>query len=99
MRIILMVTPIGDAEELHLNAVEIFHRPCSLALAKHRDPATNIYTLCCECGLEIVLRADGASMDIVRTSIDEQPRLLKNDEVVSNPQGSIVIEPCRTSRT
>lgn len=70
------------------------HRGCEpTTLARHRDPATDVYSLRCTCGLELSLQNGGAAIqEIQMTAIDQMQRTLPTASYRCNRPGRVVVE-------
>jgi hypothetical protein len=69
------------------------HSGCSLMTA-HRDPATNLHTIKCSCGLELEFEDNGVAMsNIIDAVTDGEKRYLPENSFKSNIAANLLIIP------
>lgn len=93
MVISLEVAPLAEASDTAFHELDLFHvHECgSEKLMKHRNPATDRYTLQCICGLKILLGSTETQVEIIHAAIDTQMRTLRAPEIQTNRSGSVTI--------
>jgi len=93
------VEPVTDNEEISFYNLELFHFGCTLEpINKHRNPITNIFTLKCGCGLEVLFSDEyTGTTTILRTAIDKQQREIKKEDYHSNRVGPFIVAPLNLS--
>ena len=96
MTISIEVLPLSDSRPISFSDLELFHIGCTPGTMQiHTNPATNVYSLSCNCGLNIELTNNGtAEKVIIRTAIDNNSReLLPADSFLSHMADEVAIEP------
>lgn len=94
MLIVIRVASLRDDRDIEFQALELFHEGCAETMATSRSPSTDIHTLRCKCGLEIILIGDQAKGVIIHTAIDEQSRTLDSSIATTNLPGTVAIRIC-----
>lgn len=95
MTVTIEVLPLSDDRAISFSDLELFHAGCtSETMQKYRNPVTNLYSLRCECGLNIELIEAGTAENlIICTAIDNQCGILPTGSFSSNTADKILIEP------
>lgn len=76
MSIQLEVVPLRDNQEISASVLVLYHSGCGQGrMLLRRDTAGDVYTLRCDCGLQLDLSEESVSA-ITYAAIDAQPRLL-----------------------
>lgn len=92
MAAILEVLPLLDKQAVSLQAVRLFHIPCSQEMQKYRNPADSTRLLRCACGFEIVFPAHGVAERVVtEAAIGEQCGVLPVGSFTSEHRGAIEV--------
>lgn len=96
MTVSIEVLPLSDDRDISLSDLELFHVGYAPGIMRIiRNPATNLYSLRCGCGLTIDLTADGIAENVIlRTAIDNQTQeVLPTCSFLSNRADEVSIEP------
>jgi len=91
-----ILQPLSIDKEISFSDLELFHVGCMPGTMQiRRNPATNLYSLRCDCGLMIELTDDCIAKNMIsRTAIYNQTRgVLPTGSFSSNTTDEIVIEP------
>ena len=96
MEINLGIIARNDNEETDFSESKIQHANCKQTINPEmvikRNPATNVYSLVCNCGLSIEFEQSGkAESTIIRCAIDQLEHELPNGSYISNFEGPVVI--------
>jgi hypothetical protein len=93
MAVLIEVAKPSYDRETAFSDLHLFHAGCTRgALRAHRNPAMNLYSLLCGCGLAIELAPDGiAQREIQLTAINGELRELPKGSFSSNVAGEIAV--------
>jgi len=86
----IAVSPHSDNKDIAFHELTLTHDCGSPPLKMDRNPVTDVYTLRCECGLEVELLNQSAQTDLIFTAIDQQARTLRSSDVYANRPGLVM---------
>lgn len=89
---LIEIVPLYDCQNISFSDIVIRHKGCNCGSIKtHRNPATNNWSLRCDCGFEITNMNDSAVQIIERTAIDLLPRELATGTFSCNKDGAVSV--------